>query len=173
MHSQVMTNRFSILSPSFCRKLSRFSLTLQICSKLTKVVVGVKIVVSKKDNSEPVSRVLFPIAGMPVIYLRTTSPLPSIVLPSDSSGPLSLCVRRFTWTFNSRSAQHRHHCRPGRLLPHLLTLTFAGGLSLLHYQTLADLFLLGSEMPCVARTFLSFLAATSRFTVSFWGQRYK
>ena len=42
--------------------------------------------------SEPVSRVLSPIAGMLVIYLGTTSPLSSIVLPSSSSGPPSLSV---------------------------------------------------------------------------------
>ena len=111
---------------------------------------------------------------MPVIYLLTASPLSSIVLPSRSGGPPSRYpspssgqMRGFTWTFNSRCAQHRHHCRPGELLPHLLTLTpfnvstvwgfniSKGGYFLLHRQTLASLFPLGSEMPCVARTFLS------------------
>ena len=99
---------------------------------------------------------------MLVIYLLAASPLPSIVLPSGSDGPPSLSadlrrtkLRRFTWTFNSRSAQHRHRCRPGGLLPRLLTLTLAGSCFLLHWLTLADHFPLGSRMPCVARTFLS------------------
>lgn len=44
----------------------------------------------------------------------------------------------------------------GELLPHLLTLIrhLADGSFLLRYHTLADIFLLGSVMPCVVRTFL-------------------
>ncbi len=47
--------------------------------------------------------------------------------------------------------------RTGKLLPHLFTLTrqMADGYFLLHYNTLADIFPLGSMVLCVARTFLS------------------
>ena len=50
----------------------------------------------------------------------------------------------------------------GKLLPHLFTLTplseaEGGGYFLLHCYTLADIFLLGSMVLCVARTFLSVL----------------
>ena len=48
--------------------------------------------------------------------------------------------------------------KTGGLLPRLLTLTVLpkeeGGCFLLRYSTLADSFLLGSGMLCVARTFL-------------------
>jgi hypothetical protein len=47
--------------------------------------------------------------------------------------------------------------RTGELLPHLFTLVrqMADGYFLLRYYTLTDIFLLGSMVLCVARTFLS------------------
>lgn len=45
----------------------------------------------------------------------------------------------------------------GELLPHLFTLSLTrgqGGHFLLHYYTLTDIFLLGSMVLCVVRTFL-------------------
>ena len=46
--------------------------------------------------------------------------------------------------------------RTGELLPHLFTLTPTSGAVIFCsiYHILADIFLLGSMMPCVARTFL-------------------
>ena len=135
-----------------------------------------------KKNSEPVSRVLYSFAGMLAIYLRTTSPLSSIVLPSGSDGPPSRLCRLVS---SISSAGLHELSTPGvhsiDITADLVSsyLTFSplphgrGGLSLLHLLTLADLFLLGSGMPCVARTFLSFSAAASRFTVCFWVQSYK
>lgn len=47
----------------------------------------------------------------------------------------------------------------GELLPHLFTLTtLGGGYFLFRYYTLTDIFLLGSMVPFVARTFLPALA---------------
>ena len=55
----------------------------------------------------------------------------------------------------------------GELLPHLFTLAplseaEGGGYFLLHYYTLADIFLLGSMVLFVARTFLSLFAFAKR-----------
>jgi hypothetical protein len=59
----------------------------------------------------------------------------------------------------------------GKLLPHLFTLAFdyaqadlrrsSGGYFLLHYNTLTDIFPLGSMALCVARTFLPVLRIRS------------
>ena len=134
-----------------------------------------------KKNSEPVSRVLYSFAGMLAIYLRTTSPLSSIVLPSGSSGPPSLFVDLRQQSFAGLHELSTPGVHSIDITADLVSsyLTFSplphgrGGLSLLHLLTLADLFLLGSGMPCVARTFLSFSAAASRFTVCSRVQSYE
>lgn len=95
---------------------------------------------------------------MLVIYLRTVSPLPSIVLPSSSSGPPSLLVAGL----HELSTPGVHSIDiTADLVSSCLTFSplplEGGGYFLLHLLTLADHFLLGSGMPCVARTFLSLL----------------
>ena len=89
-------------------------------------------------------------------------PLVSIVLPSGSDGQPSLCIRRYTRTFNIRDAQHACRHTPGKLLPHLLTLTTfllnireSCGYFLLHLRAITDSCRLGSGLSYVARTFLS------------------
>ena len=69
--------------------------------------------------------------------------------------------RRFTWTCSLQDTRPVHHCTAGGLLPHLLTLTLAGGYFLLRYSAFTDSFLLGSGVLCAARTFLLCLAATA------------
>ena len=77
--------------------------------------------------------------------------------------------RRYTRTCSSQDTRPVHHCTAGGLLPHLLTLTLAGGYFLLRYSAFADSFLLGSGMLCAARTFLPchVATATDRPTVFF------
>jgi len=58
-----------------------------------------------------------------------------------------------------RCTAHDVTTTTGELLPHLFTLSRfcrakTGGYSLLHFNTLADIFLLGSMVLFVARTFL-------------------
>ena len=115
-------------------------------------------VIQKEKASEPVSRVLCPCERMLVIYLRTVSPLPSIVLPSSSSGPPSLLVAGL----HELSTPGVHSIDiTADLVSSCLTFSplplEGGGYFLLHLLTLADHFPLGSGMPCVARTFLSLL----------------
>ena len=50
----------------------------------------------------------------------------------------------------------------GELLPHLFTLTLTGGYSLLHYYTLANIFLFRSTVPCIAQTFLFHICDSDR-----------
>ena len=75
--------------------------------------------------------------------------------------------RRYTRTCSLQDARLVHRCTTGGLLPHLLTLTLAGGYFLLRYSALANSFLLGSGVLCAARTFLLCLVATAtdRMTV--------
>ena len=143
-----------------------------------------------KKVSEPVSRVLYSPKGMLAIYLRAASPLSSIVLPSGSDGPPSRLCRLVSSISSaglhelSTPGVHSTGIAAGLVgsyptfspLP-VLTIKClnikTGGSFLLHLLTLADLFPLGSGMPCVARTFLSSApspkrppgAAASRFTV--------
>ena len=62
--------------------------------------------------------------------------------------------RRYTRTCSLQDVRLVHHCTTGGLLPHLLTLTLAGGYFLLRYSALTNSFLLGSGVLCAARTFL-------------------
>ena len=118
---------------------------------------------------------------MLVIYLRAALPLSSIVPPSGSDGPPSLLLTCVELSFAGLHELSTPGVHSIDITADLVSsyLTFSplphgrGGLSLLHLLTLADLFLLGSGMPCVARTFLSFSAAASRFTVCFRVQSYE
>ena len=111
-----------------------------------------------KLHRQPISRVLYPLRGVchssihyvTIVLKRSTLQLERAALK-----------RRFTRTCSSRDARPVHRCTAGGLLPHLLTLTLAGGYFLLRYSAFANSFLLGSGMLCAARTFLFCLAATA------------
>ena len=140
-----------------------------------------------KTDSEPVSRVLYsPLRGcLPFIYgQRRRCPL-SFYPPARTGRPLFLrqAQDKFAGLHElSTPGVHSADITADLVgsyptfspLPH-----GRGGYFLLHLLTLADLFLLGSGMPCVARTFLPSVAAfasllraaASRFTVCFWGTK--
>ena len=102
-------------------------------------------------NSRPVSRVLCPLRGVchsSMQYVTTLLKRSTLRL-----GRATLKCR-FTWTCSLQDTRPVHRCTAGGLLPHLLTLTLAGGYFLLRYSAFADSFLLGSGMLCAARTFL-------------------
>ena len=109
-------------------------------------------------NSQSISRVLCPLRGV----CHSSMPYVTIWLKRSTLrlGRATL-KRRFTWTCSLQDTQPVHRCTAGGLLPHLLTLTLAGGYFLLRYSTFADGFLLGSGVLCAARTFLLCLAATA------------
>ena len=96
-------------------------------------------------------------AGVSAIYPVPMSPSASIVLPSGSGGPPSHSVAGLHEL--SAPGMYSTSVTTGLVgsystfspLPHAKR----GGSFLLHRQTLADLFLLGSGMPYAARTFLS------------------
>ena len=121
-----------------------------------------RLTVNKKDlsdaslrsfllNSQSISRVLCPLQGVchssmhyvTIILKRSTLRLGRATLK-----------RRFTWTCSLQDTRPVHRCTAGGLLPHLLTLTLAGGYFLLRYSAFAGSFLLGSGALCAARTFL-------------------
>ncbi len=127
--------------------------------------------VSKKESSGTVSRVLCPpwsLAAVPwqalAIYLRRRSRAASIVLPSGSDGQPSLiltrtdaCSRCFAGIRELSTSGVHSTFVAKRLVGSYPTFSPlpCGGSFLLHLQTLADFYLLGSGVPCVARTFLS------------------
>ena len=89
-----------------------------------------------------------------------------------------VCTARMSpyawWALAPPSHPYRHSLKPD---VHYETIfKYGGGYFLLHVQALADFYLLGSGVPCVARTFLSLFSegdrpAASRPTV-FWPQSY-
>jgi len=119
-----------------------------------------------KESSRPVSRVLCPTGVGCLSFISSVCRHTALaVYPPTWSEQLSL--RRFTWPYNSQDARPLCRHKAGGLLPRLLTLTAgtqrrSGGSFLLRYSTLADSFLLGSGMLCVARTFLPHRNASDR-----------
>ena len=102
-------------------------------------------------DSRPVSRVLCPLRGV----CHSSIPCVTTWLKRSTLrlGRATL-KRRFTWTCSLQDTRPVHRCTAGGLLPHLLTLTLAGGYFLLRYSTFTSGFLLGSGVLCAARTFL-------------------
>lgn len=93
----------------------------------------------------------YDIRSLSFIYAPCHQKALAIYPPTGASSSLNVGLHDLT-----APKMHSSLCRhtTGKLLPHLLTLTLAGGYFLLHYSTLADSFLLGSGMLYAARTFL-------------------
>ena len=114
--------------------------------------------VALKCNSQPISRVLYPLLGVCHSSMQSVT---TLLKRSTLRLGRAALKHRFTWTCSLQDTRPVHRCTAGGLLPHLLTLTLAGGYFLLRYSTFADGFLLGSGVLCAARTFLLCLAATA------------
>ena len=100
---------------------------------------------------------------MPAIYLRLLSPTGSSGLPSDVGRATLIMSVYMTLQLLRRTARHVTMRLVGSY-PTFSPLPLperSGGYFLLRYSTLADSFLLGSRMLCVARTFLFRLAASA------------
>ena len=102
-------------------------------------------------NSRPVSRVLYPLRG--VCHSSMTYITVRLKRSTLRLGRATL-KRRYTRTCSFQDTRPVRRRTAGGLLPHLLTLTLAGGYFLLHYSAFTDSFLLGSGMLYAARTFL-------------------
>src|SRR5579885_3235480 len=98
----------------------------------------------EESRSEPVSRVLYPCGRRS--------------FPRDLSGPLIPPI----WSCSGWGLTcARDHSRAGGLLPHLFTLTLAGGLFSVPLSADRSALPLAATLPCGARTFLP----------SIWGGR--
>ena len=117
----------------------------------------------KKKSSWSVSRVLFLIYKMSVIYLILPSPTGSSGLPSDVGRATLVNAGLHDLTTPKMHSTYITICLVGSYptFSPLLSLGREGGYFLLHYSILAVSFLLGSRMLCVARTFLFRLAASA------------
>ncbi len=124
------------------------------------MVSGIRTLESeiKKEGSQPVSRVLcLPRGQVSVIYLSRQSPDGFSGLPSDMGRATLLTSVYMTLQLPRRTALVSPQAwwaltPPSHPYPDILA--ERGGCFLLRYSTLADSFLLGSGMLCVARTFL-------------------
>jgi len=102
-----------------------------------------------KKNDEPISRILSfefveTLLKSSIIYLRAASPLRCICLPFPTSflfretelvrvALLAEAKSEYTWHFNPRGLSARFVAKSHRaLLPHIFTLTVAGGYFLRH-----------------------------------------
>ena len=102
-------------------------------------------------DSRPVSRVLYPLRGVCHSSIQCVT---TLLKRSTLRLGRATLKHRFTWTCSLQDTRPVHRCTAGGLLPHLLTLTLAGGYFLLRYSAFAGSFLLGSGALCAARTFL-------------------
>ena len=108
----------------------------------------------------PISRVLYPTEIGPPSFIYDDNHLPPLATypPTLDEQPLIVGIHGL--------ATHETYCRVyhyprGGLLPRLLTLTLAGGRSLLRYYILSDIKPLTCVVLCVARTFLPHLAVAA------------
>ena len=123
--------------------------------------------VALKCNSQPISRVLYPLMGcLSFIYAWCHHNAKAFYPPARASNPqtpvyANLQPPRHT----ARTSLHGRWALTPPSHPYLQ----AGGYFLLRYSAFANSFLLGSGVLCAARTFLLCLKATAtdRLTVSF------
>ena len=112
--------------------------------------------------SQPISRVLCPIRGACHSSIQCVT---TLLKRSTLRLGRATLKRRYTWTCSLQDTRPVHRCTAGGLLPHLLTLTLAGGYFLLRYSAFTSSFLLGSGVLYAARTFLLCLYGQRRQTV--------
>jgi len=105
-----------------------------------------------EKKSRSVSRVLC--RGNGVCHLSGTGVTAGLKQPTLRLGRATLIATVYMVLQPIRCTAADVTIRTGALLPHLFTLTPKGGIFLLHYCALTNVFLLGSMVPCVARTFL-------------------
>ena len=116
------------------------SMYCRSCSACCRKIRKVKNI-KKRVNSVSVSRVLFLAKArrLPFIYYAGHPTSLAFYPPSLLLGRTTL-RRWFTWTCSSQMEQPDDHPSAGGLLHHLLTLTLAGGHSLLPYPAVANCF---------------------------------